>query len=150
MAALFLLALGLIAWQAPRTRPVKAVPYESVLRSGEQVFPIAVPNWEAPEIPAEPAARRELLEKHAVLWPGAVPEASCDLFVRVSLHHWTRRPVDPARLAELREDGGSGPARLCLPGADFLDDDDQDGDRLDAGELRAEGPGAEVEVFCRP
>jgi hypothetical protein len=31
--------------------------------------------------------------------------------------------------------------------ADFADDDDGDGDWLDAGELRLEGPGAQVELY---
>ena len=150
VGALFLLAVGILAWQAPRTRPLIAPSYETAVQRNVQVYPIAVPNWEPPEIPAEPAARRAFLEKHAVLWPGAAPQASCDLFVRVSLHHWTRRPVEPARLAALRQDGGSGPAVLRWPGPDFLDDDDGDGDPLDPGELRAAGPGAEAEVLCPP
>lgn len=150
MAALFLLAVGLLAWQAPRTRPLTAPDYETVAQRDVQVYPVAVPNWDPPEIPAEPAARQELLNKRAVPWPGATPEASCELFVRVSLHHWTRRPVAPARLAALRQDGGSGPAVLRWTGPDFLDDDDGDGDPLDAGELRTAGPGAEAEVLCLP
>lgn len=150
MAALFLLAIGLLAWQAPRTRPLIAPSYENVTERSEQIYPVAVPNWDPPEIPAEPAARRAFLERHAVLWPGAVSEATCDLYVRVSLHHWTRRPVAPARLATLRGDGGGGPSVLRWPGPDFLDDDDGDGDPLDAGELRATGPGSEAEVLCKP
>lgn len=149
MAALFLLAVGLLAWQAPRTRPLIAPGYETVTERSEQIYPIAVPNWDPPEIPTEPAGRRAFLEKRAVLWPGgAAPETACDVFVRVSLHHWTRRPVEPARLSTLRRDGGSGAAVLRWPGPDFLDDDDGDGDRLDPGELRAAGPGAQTEVIC--
>lgn len=144
MAALFLLAIALIAWQAPRTKPLVAPWYVSVTRAGEQVFPIAVPNWEAPEIPAAPGERRAFLEKQAVRWPGDLPTTGCDLFVRISLHHWARRPVDPARL-----DPGAGRS-FRWAGTDVLDDDDGDGDPLDAGELRAAGPGAEAEVFCRP
>ncbi|HEX6904140.1 MAG TPA: hypothetical protein VF789_30800 [Thermoanaerobaculia bacterium] len=150
MAALFLLAVGLLAWQAPRTRPLVAPAYETVARRDVQVYPVAVPNWDPPEVPAAPAARREFLERRSVPWPGASPEAPCDLYVRVSLHHWTRRPVEPARLALLRRDGGDGSTALRWTGPDFLDDDDGDGDPLDAGELRAGGPGAEAEVLCRP
>lgn len=144
MAVLFLLAVVLLAWQAPRTRPLLPPSYVSIPKSGEQVFPIAVPNWEAPEIPAAPGERRAFLEKQAVLWPGNLPATGCDLFVRVSLHHWARRPVDLARLG--LEDGRS----FRWASRDFLDDDDGDGDPLDVGELRAAGPGAEAEVFCQP
>jgi hypothetical protein len=150
MAALFLLAVGLLAWQAPRTRPLIAPAYETAVQRDVQVYPIAVPNWDPDEVPADPAARRAFLEKHAVAWPGAAPEAACDLFVRVSAHHWTRRPLAIARLAALRRDGGSGPAVLRWYGPDFLDDDDGDGDPLDPDELRAAGPGAEAEVLCQP
>lgn len=144
MAVLFLLAVALLAWQAPRTRPLQPPSYVSIPKSGEQVFPIGVPNWEAPEIPADPEDRFAFLDQHAVRWPGLVPAAGCDLFVRVSLHHWARRPVDPARL-------GPGTGRsFRWRGQDFLDDDDGDGDPLDAGELHAAGPGAEAEVFCQP
>ncbi|HYO16555.1 MAG TPA: hypothetical protein VE685_25435 [Thermoanaerobaculia bacterium] len=148
MAVLFLLAVVLLAWQAPRTRPLQPPSYVSIPKSGEQVFPIAVPNWEAPEIPAAPGERRAFLEEQAVLWPGNLPSTGCDLFVRVSLHHWARRPVDLARL-ELNPEP-AGWTALRWAGKDFLDDDDGDGDPLDAGELRVAGPGAEAEVFCPP
>ncbi len=149
MAVLFLLAVALIAWQAPRTRPLVPPWYVSVLDPGEQVFPVAVPNWEAPEIPADPRDRFVFLEKQAVRWPGTIPAASCDLFVRVSLQHWTRRPVERSRLETLQSDGPVPGTSLRWTGQDFLDDDDGDGDPLDAGELHAAGAGAEVEVFCR-
>jgi hypothetical protein len=144
MAALFLLAIALIAWQAPRTKPLVAPWYVSIPKGGEQVFPIAVPNWEAPEIPASSQDRFAFLDEKAVLWPGDLPSTGCDLFVRVSLHHWARRPVEPALLGP-----GAG-SSFRWTGPDFLDDDDGDGDPLDAGELRSTGPGAEAEVFCQP
>jgi len=153
MAALFVLALGLIAWQAPRVKPLIPPWYGSVLKPGEQVFPVAVPEWKAPEIPADRQARFDFLSRYAVLWPGDLPPAACDLFVRVSLQHWTRRPLQPARLAALREGGGTGAvswASFRWTGQDFLDDDDGDGDPLDTGELHAGGAGSEAEVFCRP
>src|SRR5688572_9894895 len=154
MAVLFLLAAALIAWQAPRTKPLIPPWYVSVLNPGEQVFPVAVPNWEAPKIPADPRDRFAFLDEQAVRWPGAIPKSSCDLFVRISRHHWTRRPVEPALLKTLQSDGQTGSASgtsLRWTGQDFLDDDDGDGDPLDAGELHAadDRAGAEVEVFCR-
>jgi ABC-type nitrate/sulfonate/bicarbonate transport system permease component len=147
MAALLVLALALIAWQAARTRPLVPPSYVSVLEPGEQVFPVSVPNWQAPEIPADRQARFAFLADRSVLWPGgasAAAAAGCDLFVRVSLHHWARRAVDPALL------GAQPSTALRWTESDFLDDDDGDGDPLDAGELRAAGPGAEAEAFCRP
>jgi hypothetical protein len=144
MAVLFLLAVTLLAWQAPRTKPLATPWYVSITGAGEQVFPVAVPNWEAPVIPSAAAERRAFLEERAVLWPGNLPSTGCDLLVRISLHHWARRPVDPARLGL-----GAGTS-FRWTGSDFLDDDDGDGDPLDAGELRPTGPGAEAEVFCRP
>lgn len=152
MAALFVLALGLIVWQAPRTKPLPQPWYVSVLKPGEQVFPVAVPEWNAPQIPAETRARLTFLGQHAVLWPGvATAAAPCDLFVRISLQHWMRRPVAPERLAALREDAVAGPvswATFHWTGRDLLDDKDGDGDPLDPAELHAAGPGAETEVFC--
>jgi hypothetical protein len=153
MAALFVLALALIVWQAPRVKPLVPPWYGSVLKPGEQVFPVAVPEWKAPEIPTDRQARFTFLDRHAVRWPGDLPQADCDLFVRVSLQHWTRRPVQPALLKALRADGMAGPvpwAAFRWTGQDFLDDDDGDGDPLDAGELHTGGPGSEAEVFCRP
>ena len=147
LAALFLVALGLIAWQAVRTRPLRAPDYVSVLAAGDQRFPVAVPNWEAPEIPREPQARRRFLADHAVEEsPGAAP-APCDLFLRVSLHHWVHRSLSPSTLSSLP----SLPSfmSLRLHPHDFADDDNADGDPLDPGELRPGGPGAEVEAFCR-
>lgn len=144
MAVLFLLAVALLAWQAPRTRPLQPPSYVSIPQRGEQVFPVAVPNWQAPEIPAEPQDRFAFLDERAVLWPGLASAAGCELFVRISLHHWARRPVDPGRLGL---DAGQS---FRWTGPDFLDDDDGDGDPLDAGELLSTGPGAEAEVFCQP
>lgn len=154
MAALFLLAMALILWQATRTHPLVLPDYATVVKPGEQVFPIAVPNWQAPEIPAEPRARFDFLTEHSVRWPGEAPAAACDLFVRMSLQHWARLSLTPARLQALAADGGAGttaaPASFYWTGQDFLDDDDGDGDRLDAGELHAAGPGAAAEAFCQP
>lgn len=68
----------------------------------------------------------------------------CRLFLRLSAHHWAARSVSPDLIP-----GSAQPWRLLhLPSPAFLDDDDGDGDPLDAGELREPGPGAEAEVFC--
>ncbi len=151
LAALFLVALALIAWQATRTRPLSPPDYVSVLEDGDQQFPIAVPNWEAPEIPGEPQARREFLAEHAVEGsPGAAP-APCDLFLRVSLHHWVHLSLAPSALASLSSlPSRSSVSSFRLLPSDFADDDDADGNSLDPGELHARGPGAEAEVYCRP
>ena len=93
MAALFVLALVLIAWQMPRTRPLLAPPYVSVLETGEQVFPVAVPSDAPPLIPSDPAERRAFLKEHSVEGFGDFPAGACEAFVRMSAHHWLRLPV---------------------------------------------------------
>jgi hypothetical protein len=93
MAALFLLLMGLVLWQALRTRPLKPASYVSVLEAGEQVFPVAVPPGAPLRPPADPAARLAFLKEHAVEGFEAFPAGSCEAFVRVSAHHWLRLPV---------------------------------------------------------
>jgi len=151
MAALFLLAIGLIVWQAPLTKPTLVPPSVLVTGPGEQLFPLAVPDGEPPLLPAEPAARRAFLAEHAVAWDlGPDPAGSCALFLRVSPHHWTRRALSPAALIRLagRPSGATTDRDLRLAARDFADDDDGDSDPLDAGELHYGPPGAEVEVEC--
>lgn len=97
MAALFVLALILIAWQMPRTRPLLAPPYVSVLETGEQVFPVAVPPDAPPSIPTEPTERLAFLREHAVEGFGDFPADACEAFVRMSAHHWLRLPVPRER-----------------------------------------------------
>jgi len=77
--------------------------------------------------------------------------------VRVSAHHWLRLRESAARLSRARAEGpaaseahNGGRRTFRLAGADVLDDDDGDGDPLDARELRPSGPGADVEAVCRP
>jgi hypothetical protein len=144
MAVLFLLALGLITWQALRTEPVLHPAYEFATEAGEQLAPMAVPSWRpAPVLPTEISKRLAYLQDHSVSWPGAeeTPEPECRLFLRLSAHHWATRPAPP-------NDAGQPWRLLHLPAQAFVDDDDGDGDPLDAGELRETGPGAKAEVFC--
>lgn len=143
MAALFLLALFLICAQAVRTRPVLQPAFEVATLAGEQRTPLAVPSWRPPaDPPAEPAARQAFLDQRALDWPGIATretaDGGCQAYVRVSSQHWVRRPFLPASTQPWQ--------RFFLPAAAFLDD----GDPLEAGELREEGLGAEVEVFCNP
>ena len=139
MAALFLLALILIAWQAMRTEPALQPAFEIATRMGEQLAPMAVPSWRPSLVPPrESEERRAFLESRSVPWPVPSAAGECRAFVRISSQHWASRPFS----------GQPGWYRLVLPAASFLDDDDRDGDPLDAGELREAGPGAEVEVFC--
>jgi hypothetical protein len=97
MAALFLLLMGLVLWQAPRTRPLRAAPYVSVLETGEQVFPVAVPPDAPPPVPADPAERLAFLREHAVEGFEDFPAGSCEAFVRMSAHHWLRLPTSRER-----------------------------------------------------
>ena len=122
MAALFILALALIAWQAPRTRPLVPPWYVSVLKPGEQVFPAAVPPDAPLRPPGDPAARLAFLKEHAVEGFAPFPTSACQGFVRMSAHHWLRVPVTRgAPLAPVEVAG------LLPAGAD-----------------------PEVEVFCEP
>ena len=146
MAALFLLALALIAGQAARIKPLRLPAMSLVWTGGEQAFPIAAPSWEKPvELPAEPLARYRALREHSALWPGAAATETCEIFIRTAAAVWVRRGLDPQRLPPPAERDA-----LRFAARDFLDDDDGDGDVLDAGELTRSGSGAQVEVFCPP
>lgn len=144
MAALFLLALALIGWQAVRTKPLGPAPLSMAWKGGEQAFPIAARSWGDPVVlPAERLARYQVLQEHSVLWPGVPAGGKCEGFIRTSSSTWVRRGLDPRHLA-------ASDSALRYSTTDFLDDDDGDGDTLDAAELTRSGPGAEVEVFCPP
>jgi len=121
MAALFVLALALIAWQAPRTRPLVPPWYVSVVKPGVQVFPAAVPPDAPLRPPGDPAARLAFLKEHAVEGFAAFPPGACEGFVRMSAHHWLRVPATR---------DGLSPSL--------------------AAELLPAGPRPEVEVFCAP
>lgn len=150
MAALFLLALALIAGQTARTKPLSMAPLSLAWTGGEQAFPIAAPSWTEPiELPAEPLARYRVLREHSALWPGIAAGDACEIFIRTASTVWVRRGLDPQRLAD-PESLPAGRETLRYAAQDFLDDDDGNGDVLDAGELTRSGPGAEVEVFCPP
>jgi hypothetical protein len=178
MAALFLLAVGLIAWQAPLTRPT--VPSSSVQATGpgEQLYPIAVSDAAPVSLPArftESLPEAATPARPAVNWNSdepkvngaAPPLEACTLLLRVSRYHWARRSIGPGELAallggasEARSAGGTGDLgtesdlgdtrTYHLSAHDFADDDDGDGDPLDPRELRLGPPGAEVEVDCPP
>lgn len=147
MAALFLLALFLICGQALRTRPAQQPAFEVATLAGEQLTPFAVPSWRRPtDPPPELAQRQAFLDERAIIWPGTAtreaPGGRCQAYLRASSQHWVRFTPPPGPREPWR--------RFYLPAAAFLDDDNGDGDPLDAGELRQEGPGAEIEVFCPP
>jgi hypothetical protein len=164
MAALFLLAVGLIAWQAPLTRPTVPASTVRATRPGEQLYPIAVPDAAPIPLPArftEAVPEAAAPARPAVAWtPGAGPAAAaatpppgtCDLLLRVSRYHWARRAMAPGELSRLAgAAAGSKPRQTYrLAARDFADDDDGDGDPIDPGELRPDPPGAEAEVFCSP
>jgi hypothetical protein len=141
MAALFVLALALIAWQAPRTRPLVPPWYVSALKPGEQVFPAAVPPGAPLHPPGDPAARLAFLKEHAVEGFAAFPADACEGFVRMSAHHWLRVPVLRERLAPALK-GVYRLAHLAANADPFAP--------IAAAGLLPAGPGPEVEVFCRP
>lgn len=148
MAALFIVALALLIWQAPRTPPLRPEPFVSVLKPGEQVFPVAVPPDSPPRLPHDPAKRRAFLADHAVGGFAAFPADACEGFVRVSAHHWLRVPVPPASLPEPGRQGVYHLAHL----AHLADPRGLDGlaEGGPPSALLSAGPGPEVEVFCRP
>jgi hypothetical protein len=135
MAALFVLALVLIAWQAPKTRPLLPPPYVSVLETGEQVFPVAVPPDAPPSIPTDPTERLAFLKEHAVDGFEAFPDGSCEVFVRMSAHHWLRFPLARTDRTERTDLYATGTGWLARGGVPTLS---------------GSGPGAETEVFCPP
>jgi hypothetical protein len=140
MAALFVIALGLILWQAPRTRPLQVPQFASVLQPGDQLFPVAVPPDAPPQLPSAGADRLAFLMDHSVAGFAAAPADACPGFVRISAQHWVRLPVSrpvPPGLYHLAAPDGA-PAALRLAG----------GEPLAAGDLAATSPGPEVEVFC--
>ena len=148
MAALFLLALALSVWQGVRTKPLRMAPLSAAWTGGEQVFPIAAPAWGEPvDLPAGTAARYQVLRERSALWPGAGAGGGCEVFIRTASSVWVRRGLDPKRLPDLPPSGWDA---LRYAAQDFLDDDDGDGDVLDAGELTRAGTGAEVDAFCPP
>jgi hypothetical protein len=137
MAALFVLALGLILWQAPRTRPLQPPRFTSALQPGEQVFPVAVPSDAPLHLPGDPAARLAFLKEHSVNGFAAFATDSCEGFVRMSAHHWLRAPIVRERLP-----AQGGVYRLAASADPFAP--------IAAAALLPTGPGPEVEVFCRP
>ena len=153
MAALFFLALALIVWQGARTKPLNPAPLSMAWKGGEQVFPIAAPYWIDPvHLPEGRLERYQVLRDQSVPWPNLAATAAtaeggaCESFIRASSTTWVRRGVDPRLLPDATGDR----ATLSYAANDFLDDDDGNGDTLDAGELSRSGSGAEVEVFCPP
>jgi hypothetical protein len=115
MAALFVLALALIAWQAPKTRPLLAPPYVSALETGEQVFPVAVPPDAPSEVPTDPTERLAFLKEHAVDGFESFPAGSCEAFVRMSAHHWLRLPASEIHRPDLSWLAGAETEVFCPP-----------------------------------
>jgi hypothetical protein len=154
MTLLFFGALALVAGQAIRIPPLQPPPFHVAWRTGTQILPLAVPPGEAPITALRPASHLELLRDRAVEWSpsGASGGLPCEIFVRVSRHHWARIGASRPRLAKLLGEelpaAFTGPAVVHITPGDLLEDRDGDGDPLDAGELRATGPGAETELFC--
>lgn len=154
MALLFALALALVLWQALRIPPLQPLSFERAWKSGEQILPVAVPPGEEPIKSPLPQAHLAHLRSRAVEWSLAASRnpLNCEVFFRISRHHWARLQVRRARLAELLAAGPDAP--LAPPGLlhisprDLLEDRDGDGDLLDPGELHQAGDGVEAELFC--
>jgi hypothetical protein len=135
MAALFLLLMTLIVWQAVRTHPLQSPSVVSIVEQGEQVFPVAVPPDGAPSLPADPAGRLAFLKENAVEGFAAFPADACEGFVRISSHHWLRLPIARDRFA-----GTKGPEGQVL----YLTGKDNPLAQV------TQGRGVEAEVFCAP
>lgn len=137
-----LMAAALV-WRGASEEPLVPPGYEHAWEAGTQVLPVAVPAWPAEPLPADPAARLARLRERSVVWREGPAAAPCELYVRVSEHHWGRLPFEPDGPAAARA------ATLYLPRAAFADDRDEDGDPLDPGELTSGRAGAETELVCR-
>jgi hypothetical protein len=153
MTLLFLAALILVAWQALRIPPLQPLSFERVWKNGEQVLPVAVPPGEEPIGTPLPLSRLADLQRRSVEWsPASRSPLDCEVFFRISRHHWSRLRVNRAKLAELLASGPDAPLAssglLRVSPRDLLEDRDGDGDLLDPGELRRTGEGIEAELFC--
>ncbi|MEM7483466.1 MAG: hypothetical protein AAF481_20090 [Acidobacteriota bacterium] len=165
---LFALALGAILWQAFRLTPPEPIRQLNAWRAGEQLLPAAVPSWPEENPLLYRGDLSERLRSRSVLWPaleGNGTSEECELFIRFSLHHWVRRPLSRRDLALLagaleRDPLGDFAAdsprlgeevevrRGSIVATDLVDDDDGDGDLLDAGELGSGPLGAATVSLC--
>ncbi|MEM7048418.1 MAG: hypothetical protein AAF604_02115 [Acidobacteriota bacterium] len=156
---LFTLALAMLVIQAVQLEPLLPPTYEVVWEEGQQLLPVAVSA--APVTIGEEFADDlpDLLQSRSVLWPrGEGPPAElsqrssdrgspedCELWLRLSRHHWVRRTLSRSELAVLAIApplaGGAIEPRHAVRG--FVDDDDGDGDPLDTGEVLSRAPTAE-------
>ncbi|HXU33145.1 MAG TPA: hypothetical protein VN851_21470, partial [Thermoanaerobaculia bacterium] len=128
--------------------------FTSVIDPGGLVFPVAAPSWrELPVIPEKSDERLSFLEGHAITASSPLALSRCRMFLRISADHWFERAISTQRWQELTmgqpgRPGAGGEETWSFRPDGLLDDDDGDGDFLDPGELNAQGPGAEVEIFC--
>ncbi|MEM8932311.1 MAG: hypothetical protein AAGE94_14105 [Acidobacteriota bacterium] len=152
MAVLFAVALALILWRATRIEPPRRPAYQTVVREGEQLFPIGVSVLAERFVLGHPSAHLERLRGTSVRRHDAKPVGlDCELFVRVARNHWRLHVVSLAELDRLdvRRPFDRDVGRYAIAPSDAIDDDDGDGRTLDPGELVGpEGPGAEVELHC--
>ena len=154
MTLLFLGTLVLVTGQALRVPPLQPLPFVRAWRPGEQVLPVAVPAGEAPIAADLARSPLERLRERAVEWnPGLrQPTLPCEVFLRISRHHWARLAVSHGRLAELLgaepPDTTDQPVIASVSARDLFEDRDGDGDPLDPGDLRATASGVEVRLYC--
>jgi len=154
MTLLFLATLVLVAGQALHVPPVQPLPFVRAWHAGEQILPVAVPAGEAPVATGLARTPLERLRERAVDWSPGPRQRSlpCEIFLRISRHHWARLAVSRERLAELLgtepavSTGGS--AIVSLSPRDLIEDRDADGDPLDPGDLSATDLGVEARLFC--
>lgn len=144
---------GLTAWGFGRTHPEPEVVYPLVRGAPDQVLPPAAPRRSHRPFPVEAAERARWTQLHAVRWQSPASDAPFELVVPLG-DHGVVTGIEPSghvalegAAARLDADGW-----LCayLASADLLDDDDDDGSFLDAGELSLHPDGLVCWIRKRP
>jgi hypothetical protein len=150
LLALTLAVSALLGLGLARTRPTGTEPSYRAWSGGEQLLPPAVPSHPiAPPLPnplEDPQGFAEWILPRSLEVRGVSAEYTA--WVRISTAHGELRRVDAETLEAWAPGGGLAAAlgtgtwiERSWPVADLLDDDDGDGDGMDAGELSPAGEG---------
>jgi len=149
--ALVIVSLAGGAWRATGVSPQ---PYDPPWASGDQLVPLSVPLMREGDFMASAPGLAARLQVKSVNWGAPRLEHEYVVYVRISRQHWSRLFISSQDLElltdtaqEASELRGASPREFRFSVADLLDDDDGDGDPLDAGELLQGGSGLQVLVL---